>query len=52
MIINRYFYKARYLIGNFFAKLKQYRVITIRYHKLVQNFLSAIYLASTIIWLN
>ncbi|WP_434058273.1 IS5 family transposase [Acinetobacter pseudolwoffii] len=45
-------YKARHLIENFFAKLKQYRAIATRYDKLAQNFLSAIYLASTIIWLN
>ncbi len=45
-------YKARHLIENFFAKLKQYRCIATRYDKLAQNFLSAIYLASTIIWLN
>ena len=37
---------------NFFAKLKQYRGIATRYDKLAQNFLSAIYLASTMIWLN
>ena len=37
---------------NFFVKLQQYRGIATRYDKLAQNFLSAIYLASTIIWLN
>ncbi|MCP5775459.1 transposase, partial [Klebsiella pneumoniae] len=45
-------YKARHLIENFFAKLKQYRGIATRYDKLAQNFLSAIYLASIMIWLN
>ena len=49
---DRDLYKARHLIENFFAKLKQYRCIATRYDKLAQNFLSAIYLASTIIWLN
>jgi transposase len=49
---DRHLYKARHLIENFFAKLKQYRAIATRYDKLAQNFLSAIYLASTIIWLN
>ncbi|MCG4607189.1 transposase, partial [Bifidobacterium longum] len=39
-------------IENFFAKLKQYRAIATRYDKLAQNFLSAIYLASTIISIN
>ena len=45
-------YKARHLIQNFFAKLKQYRAIATRYDKTDQNFLGAIYLASIVIWLN
>lgn len=49
---DQHLYKARHLIENFFAKLKQYRGIATRYDKLAQNFLSAIYLASSIIWLN
>ena len=49
---DQYLYKARHLIDNFFAKLRQYRGVAKRYNKLAQNFLSAIYLASTIIWLN
>ncbi|MBD0302872.1 MAG: transposase, partial [Tolypothrix sp. T3-bin4] len=31
---------------------KQYRAIATRYDKLKVNFLSAIYLAATVIWLN
>ena len=49
---DQHLYKARHLIENFFAKLKQYRGIATRYDKLAQNFLSAIYLASIMIWLN
>jgi len=45
-------YKARHLIENFFAKLKQYRAIATRYDKTSQNFLGAIYLAASIVWLN
>ncbi len=45
-------YKARHLIENFFAKLKQYRSIATRYDKTAQNFLGAIYLAGCIVWLN
>ena len=45
-------YKARHLIENFFAKLKQYRGIATRYDKRAVNFLGAIYLAAAIIWLN
>lgn len=45
-------YKARHLIENFFAKLKQYRAIATRYDKLAESFLAGIYLAATVIWLN
>lgn len=45
-------YKARHLIENFFAKLKQYRAIATRYDKTSQNFLGAVYMASIFIWLN
>jgi hypothetical protein len=37
---------------NFFAQLKQYRAIATRYDKRATNFLSAIYLAAAVIWLN
>jgi transposase len=53
-------YKARHLIENFFAKLKQYRAYAFggaklyatRYDKRAVNFLGAIYLAVSVIWLN
>ena len=53
-------YKARHLYAfsgakpyeNFFAKLKQYRAIATRYDKRAVNFLGAIYLAASVIWLN
>lgn len=45
-------YKARHLVENFFAKLKQYRAIATRYDKRSRNFLGAIYLAASVIWLN
>lgn len=44
-------YKARHLIENFFAKLKQFRAIATRYDKTKQNFLAALYFACTCIWL-
>jgi transposase len=49
---DRDLYKARHLIENFFAKLKQYRAIATRYDKTASNFLAAVYLAASIIWLN
>ncbi len=45
-------YKERHLIENFFCKLKPFRAIATRYDKTARNFLAAIYLASTVIWLN
>jgi transposase len=45
-------YKSRHLIENLFCRLKQYRAIATRYDKTAQNFLGAIYLAATVIWLN
>ena len=49
---DREMYKARHLIENFFCKLKQYRAIATRYDKTARNFLAAVHLAATIIWLN
>ena len=45
-------YKTRHLIENFFCRLKQFRGIATRYDKTARNFLAAIHLAATIIWLN
>lgn len=45
-------YKSRHLIENFFAKLKQFRGIATRYDKLARNFLAAVYLAASTVWLN
>ena len=49
---DKFLYQARHLIANFFAKLKQYRAIATRYDKTSRNFLGAIYLAASVIWLN
>jgi transposase len=49
---DRDLYKARHLIENFFAKLKQFRAIATRYDKRATNFLAAIHLAASVIWLN
>ena len=48
---DRDLYKARHLIENFFARLKQYRSIATRYDKTARNFLGAIHLAAVVIWL-
>lgn len=49
---DRHMYKARHLIENFFARLKQYRAISTRYDKTCIAFLGAIHLAAAIDWLN
>ncbi len=51
-MLERQLYKARHLIENFFAKLKQFRAIATRYDKTARNFLAAIHLAAAVIWLN
>jgi transposase len=45
-------YKTRHLIENFFARLKQFRAIATRYDKTARNFLAAVHLAASLIWLN
>ena len=50
--LDRHLYAARHLIENFFAKLKQYRAIATRYDKTARNFLAAVHLAASVIWLN
>ena len=51
-VYDRELYKARHLIENFFAQLKQFRTIATRYDKTARNFLAAIYLVASVIWLN
>jgi transposase len=45
-------YKARHLIENFFARLKQYRAIATRYDKRAKIFLAAVYMVASILWLH
>ena len=49
---DKYLYKARHLIENFFAKLKQFRAIATRYDKTARNFLAAVHFVASIIWLD
>ncbi len=48
---DRHLYKERHLIETFFAKLKQFPAIATRYDKTARNFLAAVYLAASAIWL-
>jgi transposase len=49
---DHHLYRARHLIENFFAKLKQFRAIATRYDKTARNFLAAVHLTASAIWLN
>ncbi len=44
-------YRQRNLVERFFNKLKHFRGIATRYNKLARNFLAAIALASTRLWI-
>ena len=48
---DRDLYKARHLIENFFAKLKQYRAIATRYDKLALRYEATLHIAAINIWL-
>ena len=45
-------YTARHLIENFFARIKQFRAIATRYEKTARNFLAAVQLVASVVWLN
>ena len=49
---DRELYAARHLIETFFAKIKQFRAIAIRYEKTARNFLAAVQLVASVVWLN
>ncbi len=49
--IDEHLYKERHLIENQIGKLKHFRRVFSRFDKLAKNFLSFIYLASTVVWL-
>ena len=48
---DRELYVARHLIENFFAKMK-FRAIATRYEKTARNFLAAVRLVASVVWLN
>ena len=49
--VDLHLYRQRNLVERFFNKLKHFRGIATRYHKLATNFLAAIALASTRLWI-
>jgi transposase len=50
-IVDLAIYRQRNLIERFFNKLKHFRRIATRYDKLARNFLAALLLASTRLWM-
>jgi transposase len=49
--VDRALYHQRNVIERFFNKLKHFRAVATRYHKLARNFLAAVLLASTRLWM-
>jgi transposase len=49
---DRPLYGERHLIENFFAKIKQFHAIATRYEKTARNFLAAVQLVASVVWLN
>ena len=49
--VNPTLYRQRNLVERFFCKLKHFRRVATRFGKLARNFLAAVLLASTRIWL-
>jgi len=49
---DRHTYKERHLVENFFAKIKEFRAIATRYDKTARNFLAAVHLVASVVWLN
>lgn len=50
--LDRHMYGVHHLIENVFAKIKQFRIIVMRYGKTVRNVLAATHLVARVIWLN
>jgi transposase len=49
--VNRRVYRKRNLVERYFNKIKHFRRIATRFDKLARNFLAAVALASTRLWL-
>lgn len=50
-VIDTSLYKERFLVENFFQKIKRKRRIATRYEKLAVTYLSMVLIASIVIWL-
>lgn len=48
---DKHVYKERHLVECFFAKLKTFRGVATRYHKLAISFKAAVMIAACLVWL-
>ena len=48
----RKLYRKRFLVEVFFHHLKRFRAIATRYEKTARNFLAAVHLVASVVWLN
>jgi transposase len=49
--IDRHVYKERFLVENFFQKIKRNRRIAMRFEKLAAHFMAMIALAAVLVWI-
>ena len=49
--IDKHLYNERFLVENFFQKIKRFRRIAMRFEKLAAHFLAMVTLASILVWL-
>jgi transposase len=49
--IDRHLYKERFLVEQYFQRIKRFRRIAMRFEKLSRNFLAFVQLASVLVWL-
>jgi transposase len=50
--IDKHLYKERFLVENFFQKIKRFRRIAMRFEKLAAHYLAMVTLASMLVWLS
>jgi len=49
--IDTHLYRERFLVENFFQRIKRWRRIAMRFEKLARNYLAFLHLASVLVWL-
>ena len=49
--LDEHLYRERFLVEQFFQRIKRFRRISMRFEKLARNFLAFVQLASALVWL-